>query len=128
MLLHVVTDWPGHVPNRGDIVATLVDADADVNARCTGSHTDMPLHWAAAGDDVEALHALLDAGGLDRHVGAGSDGEADVGSGRGGSVVDAVADRQTLCSSRRMRTLGRARAGDADLCHWGSWPLLPHRA
>jgi ankyrin repeat protein len=87
-----VNDWPGHVPNRGDIVATLVDADADVNARCTGSHTETPLHWAAGSDDVEALDPLLDAGGLDRHVGAGSDGEADVGSGQGGSVVDAVAD------------------------------------
>jgi ankyrin repeat protein len=63
-----------------------------LGARCTGSHTETPLHWAAGSDDVDALDPLLDAGGLDRHVGAGSDGVADVGSGQDGSVVDAVAD------------------------------------
>ncbi len=33
-----------------------------------------------------------DVGGLDGDVGAGADGEADVGLGEGGCVVDAVAD------------------------------------
>ena len=61
-LLHVVTDWPGHFPNGPEIVATLVDAGADVNARFTGPHTETPLHWAASSDDVAVLDALLDAG------------------------------------------------------------------
>jgi len=61
-LLHVVTDWPGHFPNGAEIVAALVDAGADVNARFTVSHTETPLHWAASSDDVAVLDALLDAG------------------------------------------------------------------
>ena len=61
-LLHVVTDWPGHFPNGPLIVAVLVDAGADVNARFTGPHTETPLHWAASSDDVGVLDALLDAG------------------------------------------------------------------
>jgi ankyrin repeat protein len=61
-LLHVVTDWPGHFPNGPEIVAALVDAGADVNARFTGPHTETPLHWAASSDDVAVLDALLDAG------------------------------------------------------------------
>ncbi len=61
-LLHAVTDWPGHLPNGAAMVATLVDAGADVNARFTGSHAETPLHWAASSDDVDVLDALLDAG------------------------------------------------------------------
>jgi hypothetical protein len=61
-LLHVATDWPGHFPNCAAIVAVLVEAGADVNARFHGSHGETPLHWAASSDDVEALDALLDAG------------------------------------------------------------------
>jgi uncharacterized protein len=61
-LLHVVTDWPGHVPEAGAKVAALVAAGADVDARFTGAHSETPLHWAASSDDVEALDALLDAG------------------------------------------------------------------
>jgi hypothetical protein len=61
-LLHVVTDWPGHYPNRAATVATLVAEGADVNARFTGPHAETPLHWAASSDDVEVLDALLDAG------------------------------------------------------------------
>jgi uncharacterized protein len=61
-LLHVVTDWPGHYPNGAAVVALLVEAGADVNARFTGPHTETPLHWAASSDDVEVLDALLDAG------------------------------------------------------------------
>ena len=61
-LLHVVTDWPGHRPNRARVVRLLVDAGADVNARFSGPHTETPLHWAASSDDVEVLDALLDAG------------------------------------------------------------------
>jgi uncharacterized protein len=61
-LLHVVTDWPGHVPEAAAKIAALVAAGADVNARLTGPHTETPLHWAASSDDLEALDALLDAG------------------------------------------------------------------
>jgi hypothetical protein len=61
-LLHVVTDWPGHVPDAAAKIAALVAAGADVDARFTGSHAETPLHWAASSDDVEALDALLDAG------------------------------------------------------------------
>ena len=61
-LLHVVTDWPGHVPEAAAKIAALVVAGADVNARFTGPHSETPLHWAASSDDIEALDALLDAG------------------------------------------------------------------
>ncbi len=61
-LLHVATDWPGHFPNGPAIVATLVEAGADVNARFTGPHAETPLHWAASSDDVAVLDALIDAG------------------------------------------------------------------
>jgi ankyrin repeat protein len=61
-LLHVATDWPGHFPNGAAVVAALVGAGADPNARFTGPHTETPLHWAASTDDVDVLDALLDAG------------------------------------------------------------------
>ena len=61
-LLHVVADWPGHVPHGARTVSTLVEAGADVNARFLGGHVETPLHWAASCDDVAVLDALLDAG------------------------------------------------------------------
>jgi ankyrin repeat protein len=61
-LLHVVADWPGHYPNGAAVVAALVEAGAQVDARFTGSHSETPLHWAASNDDVDVLDALLDAG------------------------------------------------------------------
>ena len=61
-LLHVATDWPGHLPNVADTVGALVGAGADVDARFAGEHPETPLHWAASSDDVEAVAALLDAG------------------------------------------------------------------
>jgi uncharacterized protein len=60
--LHVLTDWPGHVPSGAAMVQVLVEAGADVNARFVGPHAETPLHWAASSDDVEVLDALLDAG------------------------------------------------------------------
>lgn len=60
-VLHILTDWPGHYPNGAATVAALVEAGADVHARFTGSHAETPLHWAASGDDVAVLDALLDA-------------------------------------------------------------------
>lgn len=61
-LLHVATDWPGHFPNGKTIVAVLIEAGAEVNARFSGPHTETPLHWAASSDDVDVLDTLLDAG------------------------------------------------------------------
>jgi len=61
-LLHVVTDWPGHFPRGAASVAALVEAGADVKARCRGPHGETPLHWAASSDDVDVIDALLDAG------------------------------------------------------------------
>jgi ankyrin repeat protein len=61
-LLHVATDWPGQFPNGPAVVAALVAAGADVDARFVGPHTETPLHWAASSDDVEVLDALVDAG------------------------------------------------------------------
>ena len=61
-LLHVLTDWPGHVSETTAKVGLLVAAGADAGARFTGAHAETALHWAASNDDVEALDALLDAG------------------------------------------------------------------
>jgi uncharacterized protein len=62
-LLHILADWPGHSPNGAATVAALVEAGADVDAPFAGGfHRETPLHWAASGDDVEVLDALLDAG------------------------------------------------------------------
>jgi ankyrin repeat protein len=61
-LLHLVTDWPGHVPQAAAKIAVLAAAGADVDARFSGAHTETPLHWAASSGDLEALDALLDAG------------------------------------------------------------------
>jgi hypothetical protein len=61
-LLHIATDWPGHCPNGPAVVAALVQAGADVNARFVGSHVETPLHWAASGNDVAVIDALVDAG------------------------------------------------------------------
>ena len=91
-LLHVVTDWPGHVPEAGAKIAALVAAGADVNARFTGPHTETPLHWAASSDDLEALEALLDAG---------ADIEADGAVIAGGTpMADAVAFGQWAAARR----------------------------
>ena len=91
-LLHLVTDWPGHVPEAGAKVAALVAAGADVNARFTGPHTETPLHWAASADDIEALDALLDAG---------ADIEADGAVIGGGTpIADAVAFGQWMAARR----------------------------
>jgi uncharacterized protein len=61
-LLHIATDWPGGFPNGPAVIAALVEAGADVNARFVGGHEETPLHWAASSNDVAAIDALLDAG------------------------------------------------------------------
>src|SRR5260370_41482837 len=61
--LHVATDWPGSFPNGPAVIAALIDAGADPNARCEGMyHTETPLHWVASSDDVEAFDVLVKAG------------------------------------------------------------------
>jgi len=61
-LLHVATDWPGHLPNVAATIGLLVEAGADVDAPFDGFHAETPLHWAASSDDVDALDALIAAG------------------------------------------------------------------
>jgi uncharacterized protein len=91
-LLHVVTDWPGSVPEAAAKIRALVAAGADVNARFIGPHGETPLHWAASSDDVEALDALLDAG---------ADIEADGAVIGGGSpIADAVGFGQWKAARR----------------------------
>jgi hypothetical protein len=54
-----------------------------------GDRGDHPGQGAGNRDDV---------GGLDRHIGAGADRRADVGSGEGGGVVDAITDHGDLAA------------------------------
>jgi len=61
-MLHLVTDWPGHLPHAAAMIRLLVAAGADPDARPAGAGSETALHWAASSDDVEALDALLDAG------------------------------------------------------------------
>jgi hypothetical protein len=65
-LLHVVADWPGHFPNGAAMVAALIAAGADANARVihptASDSSETPLHWAASSDDVAVLDALIDGG------------------------------------------------------------------
>ena len=63
--LHVATDWPGFFPNGPAVVAALVAAGADPDARKEGrGAAETPLHWAASSDDAEVADALI-AGGAD---------------------------------------------------------------
>jgi ankyrin repeat protein len=91
-LLHVVTDWPGHLPHAGATIAALAAAGADVDARFAGAHTETPLHWAASSDDIEALDALLDAGADIEAPGAVIAG--------GAPIADAVAFGQWAAARR----------------------------
>lgn len=91
-LLHVATDWPGHVPNVAAVIRALVAAGANVDARFRGFHRETPLHWAASSDDVDAVDALLDAG---------ADIEADGAVAGGGSpLADACAFAQWNAARR----------------------------
>jgi uncharacterized protein len=61
-LLHLVADWPGHVPNGAAVVKALISAGCDPNAKAPGRFPETPLHWAASSDDVDVLDSLLDGG------------------------------------------------------------------
>ncbi|WP_237525008.1 ankyrin repeat domain-containing protein [Streptomyces sp. SID5643] len=61
-LLHIAADWPGHFPKGPEVVAILVAAGADPQARFDGAHAETPLHWAAGNNDVPVLDALIAAG------------------------------------------------------------------
>lgn len=91
-LLHVLTDWPAGTVNGPAIVAVLVRAGADVDASFVGGHAEKPLHWAASGDDVAVLDALLDAG-ADIEAGGGV-------VGNGTPLADAVAFGQWNAARR----------------------------
>src|SRR3954449_2152205 len=96
-LLHVVTDWPGKVPEAAAKIRALVAAGANVDERFTGPHTETPLHWAASSDHIEGPDALLNAG---------ADIEADGAVIGGGTpMADAVAFGQWK-AARRLRERG----------------------
>src|SRR5919202_5565912 len=95
--LHVLTDWPGHVPHGRELVGALVAAGADVNAAFGGAHGERPLHWAASSDDVDVLDALVEAGADIEAPGSVIDG--------GTPLADAVAFGQWR-AARRLVELG----------------------
>ncbi|MEV6750908.1 ankyrin repeat domain-containing protein [Streptomyces sp. NPDC051214] len=82
-LLHIATDWPGHRPHTAEVIATLVAAGADPDARFVGAHTETPLHWAASNDDITALDALIAAGADIEASGAVIGGGAPLADARG---------------------------------------------
>ena len=98
--LHVLTDWPGHVPNGRAVVATLVAAGANVDAAFGGAHAERPLHWAASSDDVEVLDALVEAGADIEAPGSVIDG--------GSPLADAVAFGQWRAAGRLVELGARA--------------------
>ncbi|OLT14856.1 hypothetical protein BJF78_16965 [Pseudonocardia sp. CNS-139] len=105
-LLHVLADSPGHRPGAPAVLAALLDAGADVNARFAGgAHTETALHWAASNDDVALLDALLDAG---------ADIEADGAVIAGGTPLsDAVAFGQWNAARRLVERGARATVAEA---------------
>ena len=48
-LLHVVADWPGHVPRGAELVAVLVQAGAAVNAPIWWTTEPTRTRWATTG-------------------------------------------------------------------------------
>lgn len=104
-LLHVLTDWPGHVPRGPEVVSALVEAGAEVDAPFVGPHEETALHWAASSDDVAVLDALLDAG-------AAIDAGGGVVGG-GTPLADATAFGQWAAAHRLVERGARVGAFDA---------------
>ena len=71
--LLMAADWPGFFPNGAKVVAALIAAGADPNARTEGERGETPLHWAASSDDADVAEALID-GGADINAPDGSIG------------------------------------------------------
>jgi hypothetical protein len=60
-LLHILADWPCHLPSCSDTARTLIAAEVD--APFIGdAHSETALHFTASCDDVALLDVLLDAG------------------------------------------------------------------
>lgn len=92
-LLHIATDWPGHLPNVASTIQLLASAGADVSSPFRGGHhQETPLHWAASNDDVAALDALLAAGAAIEAPGSVLGG--------GPPLADAVGFRQWRAAER----------------------------
>ncbi|KAI0186511.1 ankyrin [Astrocystis sublimbata] len=61
--LHILTDYPGHLPHRVQTARLLIEYGADINVAFEGpQHSETPLHWAASCNDVDLIGTLLDAG------------------------------------------------------------------
>lgn len=92
--LKVVADWPGHFPNGAAVVATLIAAGGDPEARGEGKgRPETPLHWAASSGDLEVLDALLDGG---------ANIEADGASIAGGTAMDDAVGYGQFHAARRL--------------------------
>lgn len=94
-LLHLATDWPGHLPNVASTIQLLVSAGAgaDISAPFRGGHhQETPLHWAASSNDVAALDALLAEGAAIEAPGSVLGG--------GPPLADAVGFRQWRAAER----------------------------
>jgi ankyrin repeat protein len=91
-LLHLASDFPGHLPQRSAVVTLLTAAGAPVDGRFEGFHGETALHWAASNDDVELVDTLLDLG---------ANIESDGGViGNGTPLADAVAFGQWQAARR----------------------------
>ena len=66
--LMAAADWPGFFPNGAQVVAALIAAGGDPNARGSDPSgapgAEGPLHWAASSDDAEVAAALIDGGAI----------------------------------------------------------------
>ncbi|WP_314622534.1 hypothetical protein [Streptomyces stackebrandtii] len=110
-LLHLATDWPGHVPHGPETVTVLVAAGADPGARFTGAHRETPLHWAASNDDVPMIAAL---------VAAGADIAADGAVIAGGTpLADARAFGQWRAAHRHLDRIGWGGLTPLDIARTG---------
>jgi uncharacterized protein len=100
-LLHKAVDAPGHRPAGPAVIAALLAAGADVDARYAGPHPETPQHWAASNDDVPALDALIDAG---------ADLEADGAVVAGGAPLDDAVAFGQWRTARRLAERGASTA------------------